>query len=80
MSSCSRRSERLDLRGGPERVEVVRAEREAAVTVASIDERRELAGVHQVEELPNTETRTSSSRNEMDQVGVGSGVIGHDVS
>ncbi len=50
------------------------------MTVASIEERRELAGVHQVEELPNTETRTSSSRNEMDQVGVGSGVIGHDVS
>ncbi len=80
MSSCSRRSERLDLRGGSERVEVVQAEREAAMTVASIDERWELAGVHQVKELPNTKARTNGSRDEVDQVGVGSRVSGHDIS
>ncbi len=50
------------------------------MTVASIDECRELARVHQVEELPNTETRTDGSRDEVDQVGVGSGVSGDDVS
>lgn len=80
MSSCSRRSERLDLRGVPESIEVVRAEREAAMTVALVDERRELAGEHQVEKLPNTETRTNGGRDEVDQVGVGGGVSGHDVS
>lgn len=50
------------------------------MTVALVDERRELAGEHQVEKLPNTETRTNGGRDEVDQVGVGGGVSGHDVS
>ena len=55
-------------------------EGEAAKAAASIDERREVAGVHQVEELTNTDARTNGGRDEVDQVGVGSGVSGHDVS
>lgn len=50
------------------------------MTVAAIDERRELAGVHQVEKLPNAKTRTNGGRDEVDQVGLGSGVSRHDVS